>query len=96
METIYIVYDVKTTVDQTAVIITNTQHSSRNGAEQMYHLKLAGAANPDSQYPCHSVILATNTGFVIDTKCYMHDVTPPAPEPEPEEDEPTEDEPTEE
>ena len=90
MNTIYIVTEIKTVPDQTAVLITSTQHSNRTSAEHAYYLKVSAAANPANQFPMHSVILATNAGFVIDTKSYMHDIPIPTPEPKPEpEPEPT-------
>ena len=78
MEPIYIVHDVRTVEDNGghAVLITSTQHHSRNGAESQFYQKLAAAANPDSQYPRHCVTLMTNDGFVIETKGYTHEQEP--------------------
>ena len=84
MEPIYIVTDVRTVPEGNAVLITSTQHSSRQSAESLYFSKLATAANPDSQYPHHAVTLMTNEGFVLETRHYEHEITPPEPEPEPE------------
>ena len=72
METIYVVTEIKTVADQSAVLISTTQHSSRQSAESQYYGRVAAAANPDDQYPKHAVIFATNEGFVIDTKFYAH------------------------
>lgn len=73
METIYVVTEIKTVADQSAVLITTTQHSSRNSAESQYYGRVAAAANPDNTFPKHSVVLMTNEGFVIDSKCYTHE-----------------------
>ena len=70
MTTIYIVTDIRTVEDGSAVLITNTQHTTRNSAEQVYYTKLAAAANPDNQHPTHAVTLMTNDGFVLESKCY--------------------------
>lgn len=79
METIYIVLEIKTVEHEGgyAVITSNTQHSTRQSAESQYYTKLAAAANPDNTNPKRSVVLMTNEGFVIDSKCYA------IPEPEP-------------
>lgn len=79
--TIYIVTDIKTVADGSAVLINSTQHSTRNGAEERYHTALAEAAR-STQYPVYSAIMATNEGFVIASQSYEHDVQP---EPEPSE-----------
>lgn len=79
--TIYIVTDIRTVEDGSAVLINSTQHSKRLSAEARYHSALAAAANSE-QYPCYSVIMMTNEGFVIASEHYTHDA--PAPEPEPE------------
>lgn len=83
MPTIYIVTDVKTVPYEGdyAVVVNTTQHHTRNGAEERYHTALATAARSE-QYPVYSAFLATNEGFVIESKSYTHDVQP---EPEPEE-----------
>ena len=72
METIYIVCDVRTVSGGGAVLITTTQHLSRESAESVFYNKLSAAANPDNQYPKHSVTLMTNDGFIIETKGYVH------------------------
>lgn len=72
MGIIYIVHDIRTVADQNAVLITSTQHSSRESAESMFYTKLAAAANPDNQYLKHCVTLMTNEGFIIETKGYTH------------------------
>lgn len=81
MDPIYVVTEIKTVADQSAVLISSTQHSSRNSAESLYYSKLAAAANPDNTYPKHAVLLATNEGFVIDSKCYTHEQPEPEPDP---------------
>ena len=86
--TIYIVSDMKTVPDSAtggyACITTTTQHQSRNGAEERYHTALAAAAR-NTQWPLMSAVMMTNEGFVLESKCYHHDVVPPEPEPEAEE-----------
>lgn len=78
MEPIYIVTDMRTVEDNGgyAVLITSTQHHSRQGAESQFYTKVAAAANPDSQYPRHAVTLMTNDGFVIESKGYVHEQEP--------------------
>lgn len=82
MATIYVVTEIKTVSDQSAVLTSFTQHSTRDSADSQYYAKLAAAANPNNQYPKHAVILATNDGFVLESKSYTHETEP---EPEPEE-----------
>ena len=83
--TIYIVSDFKTVEDSAtggyAVLVNTTQHQSRNGAEERYHTALAAAAR-SAQYPKYGAVMMTNDGFVLESKCYEHDVQP---EPEPNE-----------
>ena len=81
-ESIYIVTAINTVAEGNAVVITSTQHSTRLGAEEQYHTKLAAAAR-NTQYPVASVILATNEGATLASQCYKHEVQP-QPEPEPE------------
>ena len=85
MDTIYIVSDMRTVPDNGgwAVITNTTQHHTRNGAEERYHTALAAAAHND-QYPVCAAVLMTNEGFVIESRCYHHDVEP-TPEAESEE-----------
>lgn len=79
--TIYIVSDIKTVPHDGgyAVVVNTTQHQSRNGAEERYHMALAEAARSD-QYPKYCAIIATNDGFVIASQSYTHEVQP---QPEP-------------
>jgi hypothetical protein len=72
MEPIYIVMEIKTVEHEGghAVVISNTQHSTRQSAESQYYSKLAAAANPDNTNPKRSVVLLTNEGFPIDYKSY--------------------------
>lgn len=81
--TIYIVTDIKTVPYEGdyAVLINSTQHRTRNGAEERYHTALAAAARSE-QYPVYAAILATNDGFVLESKSYVHDVQPVAEETE--------------
>ena len=78
MDTIYIVYEIKTveTEGGYAVVTSNTQHSTRQSADSQYYSRLAAAANPDNPNPKRSVVLMTNDGFVLESKCYAQ------PEPE--------------
>ena len=75
--TIYLVTDMKTVPDSAtggyACITNTTQHQSRNGAEERYHTALAAAAR-NTQYPLMSAVMMTNEGFVLESKCYPHDV----------------------
>lgn len=86
MEPIYIVLDIRTVEYEGgyAVVLNNTQHHTRQGAESQFYTKLAAAANPDNPNPKRSVVLMTDEGFVIDGKSYAQ--PEPEPEPEPEED----------
>lgn len=72
MEPIYLVMEIKTVEHEGgyAVVISNTQHHTRQGAESQYYSRLAAAANPDNTNPKRSVALLTNEGFVLDSKCY--------------------------
>ena len=81
--TIYVVTDIKTVPHEGgyAALINSTQHQSRNGAEERYHTALATAAR-SAQYPKYGAVMMTNDGFVLESKCYEHDVQP---EPEPNE-----------
>lgn len=82
--TIYIVTDIKTVADGSAVLVNTTQHSSKLGAEERYHTALA-AATRNTQYPYYAAVLMTNEGYVLETRCFEHPVEPtPEPEPEPE------------
>lgn len=85
MEPIYIVLEIKTVEHEGgyAVVTSNTQHHTRQGAESQYYSKLAAAANTDNPNPKRSVTLMTNEGFVIDSKCYAREEPEPEPEPEP-------------
>lgn len=75
--TIYLVTDMKTVPDSAtggyACITNTTQHQSRNGAEERYHTALAAAAR-NTQYPLMGAVMMTNEGFVLESKCYPHDV----------------------
>lgn len=75
--TIYLVTDMKTVPDSAtggyACITNTTQHQSRNGAEERYHTALAAAAR-NTQYPLMSAVMMTNEGFVLESKCYQHEV----------------------
>lgn len=73
--TIYIVTDIKTVADGSAVLINSTQHSTRNGAEERYHTALAAAARSE-QYPKYSAVMMTNDGFVIASQTFEHEVVP--------------------
>lgn len=73
--TIYIVTDIKTVADGSAVLINSTQHSTRNGAEERYHTALAAAARSE-QYPKYSAVMMTNDGFVITSQSYEHEIVP--------------------
>ena len=78
--TIYIVSDMKTVPDNEhggyAVITNTTQHRDRTKAEARYHTALASAANSET-IERWSAIIMTNEGFVIDSKCYTHEVAAP-------------------
>ena len=76
--TIYVVVTINTIADGSAVVVDKTQHTSRLGAEEVYHTKLAAAAH-NAQYPLAAVYLLTNRDQVIASQFYEHDVQP-APE----------------
>ena len=80
VKTIYVVVKVSTVQAGNAVLIETSQHSSRMGAEEMYHTWLAAAAKNVPGYPMAAVYLMTNEGFVIASEHYVFDVQP---EPEP-------------
>lgn len=77
--TIYLVTDMRTVPDPAtggyACLTNTTQHQSRDGAEERYHTALAAAAR-NTQYPLTGAVMMTNEGFIIDSKCYTHDVQP--------------------
>lgn len=73
--TIYVVVTINTLADGSAVVIDKTQHTSRLGAEEVYHTKLAAAAH-NAQYPLAAVYLLTNRNQVIAVQFYEHDVQP--------------------
>ena len=79
MDPMYIVLEIKTVEHEGgyAVVTSNTQHHTRQGAESQYYSRVAAAANPDNTNPKRAVALMTNEGFVLDSKCYS------LPEPEP-------------
>jgi hypothetical protein len=73
--TIYVVVTINTVADGSADLIDKTQHTSRLGAEEVYHTKLAAAAH-NAQYPLAAVYLLTNRDQVIAAQFYEHDVQP--------------------
>ena len=75
----YIVIELQTYADGTVGNIV-TSHDTRDAAESKFHTVLAAAAI--SQLPCHAAIILGNDGFVIDNKCYKHEVAAPEPAPE--------------
>lgn len=79
--TIYIVSDFRTVPDSAtggyAALVNTTQHQSRDGAEERYHTALAAAAR-STQYERYGAIMMTNEGFVLESKCYEHEVQPVA------------------
>lgn len=81
MDPMYLVVEIKTVPNEGAyAIVTDSwQFTNRNNAESQYHSRLAAAAR--SEYIRHAVVMMTNEGFLLDSKCYAHD---PEPEPEPE------------
>ena len=76
--TMHLVTDMHTVPDsQTggfACITNTTQHSTRTGAEERYHLALAAAAR-NTQWPLCGAILYTNDGFPIAHQSYAHGQT---------------------
>lgn len=71
--TIYIVTDIRTVEDGSAVLVNTTQHAQQNSAEARYYTALAAAANSE-QYPYYSAVMMTNEGVVLESKCFAHDV----------------------
>lgn len=67
----YLVIELQTNTDGTMGSQV-TSFTDRNVAENKLHTVLAAAAI--SQKPVHSAVLMTNEGFVIETKCYKHEV----------------------
>lgn len=84
MDPIYIVMENRTVEHEGgyAVITNTTQHHTRQGAESQYYTRLAAAANPDNPNPKRSVVLMTDEGFVIESKCYAQPEPEPTPEPD--------------
>lgn len=73
---------------QNGIIGSNSWvYEDRASAEVKLYQVLAEVVK--SPVAVHTVILMTDEGFVLDCKCYKHDVAPvevaPAPEPEPSE-----------
>ena len=70
-----------TEIQRTEVAVSNPTYAydDRNNAEAKYHALLAGAAV--SKVPVHSVMLFTDEGFCLESKCYKHEIEPePVPE----------------
>lgn len=84
MDPIYIVMEIRTVEHEGgyAVVTSNTQHHTRQGAESQYYTRLAAAANPDNPNPKRSVVLMTDEGFVIESKSYAQPEPEPTPEPD--------------
>jgi len=67
----YIVIEIQTNTDGTVGTLI-TAHSTRNEAEQKYHLILSSAAV--STLPTHAAVLMTNDGKQIYSQSYSHPV----------------------
>lgn len=77
----YIITEIQSGADGVGII--NQTAADRQHAESVYHMMLGAAAI--SAVKTHSVVLMTDEGFVLESKCYKHVPVPePAPEPEPE------------
>lgn len=70
MNTKYLVTEIQRTATATAT--PTYAYDDRNHAEAKYHSLLSGAAI--SEVPVHSVMLFTDEGFLLESKCYKHDV----------------------
>lgn len=67
----YLVIELQTNTDGT-IGSQVVSFDNRDRAENKFHTVLAAAAI--SAKPKHSAALMTNEGFVLETKCYLHDV----------------------
>jgi len=65
----YIVMEFQTT-DADATSVLTSVHSTREEAEQKYHLILSSAAV--SQLPAHAAVLLTGDGRMLASQCYRH------------------------
>ena len=67
----YIVLEIQTNANGTVALLSY-QFDSRNEAESKFHYVLSFAAT--AQIPCSAAVLLTNTGEVLDSKYYRHEV----------------------
>ena len=67
----YIVLEIQTNANGTVGNLV-TAFDNRNVAEQKFHQVLSAAAV--STLPCHAATLLNEEGFVLDSKCYHHEV----------------------
>ena len=75
----YIVFELQTTGESTTMI-PPAPFTDRTAAESDYFIKVGYAAI--SSVPIHTVMLVSDEGVVIGCKCYKHNGSTPAPEPE--------------
>jgi len=80
----YLVIEIQTNADGSIGSVQSQSFSNpdeRLKAESRYHTILAAAAN--STKPIHAAMMLTADGFLMESKCYTHEVEPePTPEPE--------------
>lgn len=81
----YLVMEIQT-FDAGTVSTPTYAYDNRMTAERQFHLLIAGAVV--SALPTHAVVMMTNDGRIIESKCYTHAIPEPEPESEtePEED----------
>lgn len=66
----YIVIEIQKNANGTIGILVN-DFDNENDAWSKYHLVLSAAAV--SALPSHSAMIANETGYCIDHKCYVHE-----------------------
>jgi len=78
----YIVSEIQT-FGTGQVAVFNYAHDARDDAEAKFYTLCAGGAK--TSLPIYTVMMFSEEGFILDTKCFKHEQ--PAPEPEPEKEE---------
>ena len=66
----FIIQELQTNAAGTVAALPIDQREDRNEAESVYYQKLAAAAI--SSVPCHTVMLYTHEGLVLEKKYYKH------------------------
>lgn len=70
MNTTYIIFEIQTDASGKVAFLPAVTKNTEEEAWSAYYQKLSYAVC--SSVPIHNVMLCTNLGRVIDTKCYTH------------------------